>query len=188
MRLSPLGAGTSGDGSDSSTEQNPVHTYASEAQYRVTLRVTDNEDAAGSVFRTSPSKTSHARTPRRRMISFPARSTSRMETPSVSRLARRVTAPQMVTPCGSSPRLMRTYSRTGCHAPKDIPIWVNDGNLFLCPMGSCPVPLYIAITLGSDDANRIAPSVHQEAVFRSGPSGSRTEDTRRTRTSPTSTI
>jgi PKD repeat protein len=40
-----------GDSSDSSTEQNPIHRYATEGQYRATLRVMNSKGATDSVFR-----------------------------------------------------------------------------------------------------------------------------------------
>jgi PKD repeat protein len=151
-----------GDGTDPSTEQNPVHTYAMAGQYRVTLTVTDNQAASGSVAKdiavSASAICADPTTPDDFVpcaIDVPSGTAVRVTISSESDCAANGDTLRIVAPINED------VFTDGCHAQKDVPILVNGGNPFL---GS-PTALYLAMILESDDPNRITPSVHAEGGY-----------------------
>lgn len=154
-----------GDGTEPSTERNPVHTYASTAQYRVALRVTDAEGAQDSTFRDITVQAepfcADASTPEEFVpcaIDIPNGNTVSVTIGSESDCTVDSDTLRIV---GAMPENVFT---DGCHAQKDLPIAMNAGNPFVCG-DLCPYAVYLAITLGSDDPHRAAASVQQEGGY-----------------------
>jgi PKD repeat protein len=151
-----------GDETDPSTEQNPVHTYATAGQYRVTLTVTDNEGATGSVAKDiAVSAGAICANPTSPDDFVPCA----MDVPSGTAVRVTISSESDCTADGDTLRIVAPITEDvftdGCHAEKDVPILMNGGNAFL---GS-PEALYLAITLESDDPNRVTPSVHAEGGY-----------------------
>jgi len=155
-----------GDGSAPSAEQSPVHTYGSAGRYRVTLRVTDNAGATGLAFwdiAVQDLSCSNPATPDDFLHCV-------IDVPNGNAISVTISSESDCTTDGDTLRIVAPIDENvftdGCHPPKDVPILLNQGNCLFCStVDGCPLPLYVAITLASDDPNRTAPSIHQEGGY-----------------------
>ncbi len=151
-----------GDGTAPSMEENPAHTYATEAQYLVTLRVTDNEGATDSIVRgitvSESPECVDASTPEEFVP-------CRILIPDGNSVRVTISSESDCTAAGDTLRMGPPFNAEvftdGCHTEKDAAIPLIGGN----PFFGSPTVLYLAIILESDDPNRVAPSVHQEGGY-----------------------
>jgi PKD repeat protein len=151
-----------GDSTEASSEQNPVHAYAAEGQYRVTLTVRDNDGAVTSLSQdvavTPTPACGSADGPDDIIPCY-------ILIPGGYALSGMISSESDCTGAGDTLRILGGTNEDiftdGCHAPKDVPIATNGGN----PYVSSPTNLYIAMILQSDDPDRVAPSAQAEGGF-----------------------